>query len=127
MVSRKIYESKSQADFSILLLALKNLVVNESLRYGYSFLPFPNPDTKAKPIDFIRQCADIDIALIFQEVEENVVKISLRSKESFDVQSFSSQFGGGGHKKASGIILKGSLDDVIQRVIDALESSINSI
>ncbi|MBT5953969.1 hypothetical protein HOG98_04545 [bacterium] len=127
LVSRKIYESKSQTDFSILLLALKNLVVNESLSYGYSFLPFPSPDSKAKPIDFIRQCADIDIALVFQEIEQDVIKISLRSKESFDVQLFSAQFGGGGHKKASGIMLKGSLDDVIQRVINALESSINSI
>jgi phosphoesterase RecJ-like protein len=47
------------------------------------------------------------------------VKISFRTTRGVDANEFAHQFGGGGHVKASGAMVEGSLDDVQKRVIAA--------
>ncbi len=57
--------------------------------------------------------------LYVRELENGCCKLSARSKSSFDVNSLARKFGGGGHSKASGATIEGSLADVKQRLIDA--------
>ena len=45
------------------------------------------------------------------------VKVSFRSVGDVDVADLAHQFGGGGHKKASGASLEGSLGEVQERVL----------
>ena len=47
------------------------------------------------------------------------VKVSFRSVGDFDVAKFASQFGGGGHAKASGASIAGSMADVQAQVLGA--------
>jgi phosphoesterase RecJ-like protein len=75
-------------------------------------------------IDFIRQLADIDVFLVFQVLHDNLIKVNLRSKTDFDVSAFSKQFGGGGHRKASGILYKGSLQDCREELLSALKDAL---
>lgn len=58
----------------------------------------------------------VRIALLFRELPGGSVKVSLRSKGLLDVQALATEFGGGGHRNASGIVLSGSLEDVVHRV-----------
>lgn len=44
---------------------------------------------------------------VFIKEKEDGVSLSLRSRNDFDVSELASKFGGGGHRKASGIKLKG--------------------
>ncbi|MDP8234112.1 MAG: bifunctional oligoribonuclease/PAP phosphatase NrnA, partial [Candidatus Saelkia tenebricola] len=68
-------------------------------------------------IDFIRSLKDIQVAVVFQETKDNIVKISFRSKDKkVDVNKIAALFGGGGHKMASGCRVKGSLTSVQNRV-----------
>jgi phosphoesterase RecJ-like protein len=56
------------------------------------------------------------IALFFRELAGGKVKVSLRSKGQLDVQQLASEFGGGGHRNASGIVMSGSYDEVVSRI-----------
>ena len=58
----------------------------------------------------------IRIALLFRELEGGRVKVSLRSKGEMNVHLLASEFGGGGHRNASGIVMPGTIDDVIETV-----------
>ena len=60
----------------------------------------------------------ISVALLFRELSGNQVKVSLRSKGELDVHSLAAEFGGGGHRNASGIVLDGELDAVARMVTD---------
>jgi len=60
----------------------------------------------------------ISVALLFRELDGGEVKVSLRSKGELDVHALASEFGGGGHRTASGIVPPGALDEVVQSVID---------
>jgi phosphoesterase RecJ-like protein len=59
----------------------------------------------------------VRIALLFREMDGGRIKVSLRSKGSLDVYELATEFGGGGHPNASGIVTDGELGDVMDRVI----------
>ncbi len=54
----------------------------------------------------------VKIAILFKELPNGKSKASLRSKGEVDVNLLASEFGGGGHRNASGIVLNKSLDEV---------------
>ena len=60
----------------------------------------------------------VRVALLFREMPGGRIKVSLRSKGDLDVHRLASEFGGGGHRNASGIVLAGSLDEVSARIIE---------
>ncbi len=61
----------------------------------------------------------IDVAVIFVEQNNAAVKVSWRSKSGIDVSQIAVQFGGGGHKAASGADIPGNLEEVREKVLNA--------
>lgn len=123
-IAQTMYENKSLETFQVIQLALSRLVIDPQNRFAYSTLPASAPEADIKIIDFIRQLGGIDVFLVFCETKQGEIKINLRSKGKFNVSQFASQFGGGGHIFASGITLKGPLEDICQTVITKLSSSL---
>lgn len=60
----------------------------------------------------------ISVALLFRELADGRIKVSLRSKGALDVHRLAAEFGGGGHRNASGIVMEGALDDAVRVVTD---------
>jgi phosphoesterase RecJ-like protein len=60
----------------------------------------------------------ITVALLFRELAGGRVKVSLRAKGVLDVHRLAAEFGGGGHRNASGIVMEGALEDVVRTVTD---------
>lgn len=77
---------------------------------------------EARPSDLegivsqLRQTKDVEVAMFLYELEQQVYKVSLRSKDSVDVSAVAKYFGGGGHAKAAGFTMKGTVHDVINNV-----------
>jgi bifunctional oligoribonuclease and PAP phosphatase NrnA len=59
------------------------------------------------------------MAVFFRDLGHGKVKVSFRSTGEVDVNAFARQFGGGGHAKASGALIAGSLAEVRDNVITA--------
>ena len=70
-------------------------------------------------VEHARSVSGTRLALFFRDLGHGKVKVSFRSMGGVDVNRFARQFGGGGHAKASGALVIGSLDDVRERVIAA--------
>jgi bifunctional oligoribonuclease and PAP phosphatase NrnA len=58
----------------------------------------------------------VRIAILFRELPGGKVKVSLRSKGDIDVQRMAAEFGGGGHRNASGIVMPGGFREVVDAV-----------
>jgi len=58
----------------------------------------------------------VKIVALFRELAERKVKVSLRSKGRLDVHRLATEFGGGGHHNAAGIVMAGSLGEVADLV-----------
>jgi phosphoesterase RecJ-like protein len=64
--------------------------------------------------------SDVEAAVLFLELGPKETKVSLRSRASLDVNQIASQFGGGGHRAASGVRYPGPLVEAEKNVIQAV-------
>jgi len=60
----------------------------------------------------------VRVAVMFKELTGGRVKLSFRSKADLDVNRLAAQYGGGGHTNASGAVVLGSLQEIVDRVLD---------
>ncbi|MBS3812571.1 bifunctional oligoribonuclease/PAP phosphatase NrnA [Candidatus Bipolaricaulota bacterium] len=74
----------------------------------------------------LRTTEGAKVACVFKELSDNRVKVSLRSKEGFDVSRVASKFGGGGHTVAAGCLVKGELEEVRKRVLSEIDKRVNA-
>lgn len=121
-IHNNIFDTNSEDKLKLMGTALKNLKVNKELRTAYISLSreelnehnFRKGDTEGF-VNYGLSLEGIIFAAIFIEKEnEEMVKISFRSKGDFDVNKFArAHFEGGGHVNAAGGKSDLSLNDTI--------------
>jgi phosphoesterase RecJ-like protein len=78
-------------------------------------------------IDHIRAIEPVIVACVFEEIEPELTRISLRSKTGqVNVNEIAAQFGGGGHPAAAGARIVGHPLSTQRRVIAAVKKAINA-
>ena len=68
----------------------------------------------------LRVTQGVEVAIFFYQIGVEEYKVSLRASGNVDVSKVAQVFGGGGHVKAAGLTMKGS----VQNIIDALVEQI---
>ncbi len=77
-------------------------------------------------IDHIRAIEPVVVACVFEEIEPELTRISLRSKSlDVNVNEIAAQFGGGGHQAAAGARIPGSPLSTQRRVITAIKRALS--
>ncbi|MNY81924.1 Bifunctional oligoribonuclease and PAP phosphatase NrnA [compost metagenome] len=56
--------------------------------------------------------------MLIKEKAPGVIKVSLRSSGLVDVAAIAQSLGGGGHVRASGCTIYGTLDDAVARMVE---------
>lgn len=78
-------------------------------------------------IDHIRDIDPVIVACLFEEIEPEVVRISLRSKSPLvNVAGIAEQFEGGGHKAAAGALITGKSMTIQRRVVKAIRVALKA-
>ena len=78
-------------------------------------------------IDHIRAIEPVIVACVFEEVEPELTRISLRSKnKDVNVSEIAGLFGGGGHTAAAGARIAGRPMSIQRRVVAAIKKAINA-
>jgi len=76
-------------------------------------------------IDHIRDIKPVEVACLFEELEPELTRISLRSKnDKVNVSEIAAQFGGGGHKAAAGARIPGRPLAVQRKVLAAVRKAL---
>lgn len=71
-------------------------------------------------IDYGMSIGSVRVAVCMSEQRENSYKVSFRSKD-VDVCAAAAVFGGGGHVRAAGCVANGFYEDVVRKVVRAIE------
>ncbi|MBO6182421.1 MAG: bifunctional oligoribonuclease/PAP phosphatase NrnA [Acidaminococcaceae bacterium] len=71
-------------------------------------------------VSYPRYIEGVEVALLFKQVEENLTRVSFRSKQ-VDVAKIALSFGGGGHQKASGCSIHAPLKEAESVVLPVVE------
>jgi len=78
-------------------------------------------------IDHIRAIAPVVVACVFEELEPELTRVSLRSKsDKVNVNEVAAQFGGGGHPAAAGARISGSPLSAQRKVIAAVKKALKA-
>ena len=101
----------------------EELVVSYVLQEDYQNYNIDSSETDFL-IDSIRLVKESNIALLLKEQQDKSFKGSLRSRNELDVQQIASLFGGGGHKAASGFSTNLSMEEIKNKVKNAINSQI---
>jgi phosphoesterase RecJ-like protein len=81
---------------------------------------YPGNDD-ANLIDLVSTIDQFDIAIIFTEQKNNIVKVSWRARTGLDVSQLAKEYGGGGHPAAAGASISGTIKEVQARVLEATQ------
>ena len=85
------------------------------------------PEDNEGLIDHLRAIQGVIVAVFFEELAEDKVRVSMRSKdEAVDVCAICQKFGGGGHTLAAGARVKGTLEEVEKKVLEEIRDVINA-
>jgi len=83
------------------------------------------PDDANEFVNYLMETAEVEVAAVFSNLrEKGWVKVNLRSRGRVDVNVVARRFGGGGHRLASGCLLKGSLAGVRRKVLSEINKRI---
>jgi phosphoesterase RecJ-like protein len=122
----RVYASAPPGRLRLLADVLSTLGVDEAAGLAWLSMSagaLEKYDVRQEDLDGIvehaRSIAGTRMALFFRDLGYGKVKISFRSTGEVDVNAFARQFGGGGHARASGALIAGSLPEVRERVINA--------
>ncbi len=75
-------------------------------------------------VEQLRLIDGVETAIFLTETGSGEFKVSLRAKNYVDVSEIAGFFGGGGHKKAAGCTMHGSVHDVINALSEQIERQI---
>ena len=125
-VYQRVYASAPVGRLRLLAEVLQTLGVDETK--GLSWLSMSagaldQHEVRQEDLDGIvehaRSIAGTRMAVFFRDLGHGKVKVSFRSTGSVDVNAFARTFGGGGHARASGALIAGTLPEVRDRVLAA--------
>lgn len=71
-------------------------------------------------VDYAASIDDVELSALLREIGPREVRVSLRSRNSFNVASLAETFGGGGHRKAAGLTVHRPLEEAKAIIIDGL-------
>jgi bifunctional oligoribonuclease and PAP phosphatase NrnA len=125
-VYEQVYATAPAGRLRLTAEVLETLVVEPEL--GLAWLTVPagalerhgvGADDLDGLVEFARSVQGTRMALLFRPLANGRIKVSFRSVGDVDVAEFAHPFGGGGHAKASGASIPGTLDEVQRQVLTA--------
>lgn len=130
-VYQRLYASFPRRRFELLRAALASLEHDPEL--GLSWMVIPAETTRALRVtsedfeglvDHARAVEGTRVAILFRGLDDGSTKLSLRSNGDVDVNRIARSFGGGGHVKAAGALVKAPPASAVPRVLAAVREAL---
>jgi phosphoesterase RecJ-like protein len=84
------------------------------------------PEDNEGLIDHLRAIRGVIVAVFFEELADDKVRVSMRSKtEKVNVCTICEKFGGGGHVLAAGARVKGTLNEVEKKILEETRNAVS--
>jgi phosphoesterase RecJ-like protein len=133
LLYERLFEENTLPRLKLTGLMLERLQITDGGRVAYTEIRRSDYDaTGASPqdtedlVNYTRSLAGVEVGLLFMEQPRGGIKVSFRSRARVDVARLAEQFGGGGHRLASGAVLETSLAEARARVLEALHATLNA-
>lgn len=130
-ISRRLLKDVPANVVQLLGSVLSRVQVTDDGRLAYAEVPLSEleklqvEDSQIRFfIDDIDRVKGPEVVAIFRELNDSKVKVSLRSRNAA-INGVAAKFGGGGHPKAAGCVVPGTLSSVRDKVVSAVIDTLN--
>ncbi len=72
-------------------------------------------------INYARSIHGVEVSIFLTQLEDDLYRLSFRSRGHIDVSAIAASFGGGGHKNAAACTLRGSVESIRDKVENILK------
>lgn len=127
----KIFNTRSLGATKLIAAYINNMILYKDDKISLSSLSLKEikrcgakADDCETLINYGKDIETVEVAVFIREIKEKTYKISMRSKNYVNVAEIAGNFGGGGHIKAAGCLIKGEFKDVKEIILEALEDYI---
>lgn len=134
-INRRIYQEIPASGFITQREVLNNMVIEEGGSISHYSMPAGrkaelgvSAEDCKDLVDIIRVMQGVKAAVIFEDLENGLIRVSLRSKDPrVDVSAIAGEHGGGGHKMASGIRMRGPLEEAREKVLNSIRTVVRQL
>ena len=132
VVAKNLEESYPASRYKLLALALSSLKIELGGRYATMDVTQNMLKKTGASMEFsdefafyTRAVGGVEVGALFREAGDGVIKVSLRSKDVVNVAALAKEFGGGGHARAAGLRIKGTMDQAKKKIRHAVEKALS--
>ncbi len=130
-VSVELYENIGVARMLINGRALDNMEIFAGGKAAVAYVTQKMLDEAGAEMDdtegiiqSLRSISGVEIAVLLKELSDGRIKAGMRAKTTANVAEICSRFGGGGHVKAAGCSLDGTLEEAKALIMKEVEASL---
>ena len=130
-VYKKVMQMKTRANFELRKLVMDRMEFLHDNKIAFTYMTLEDekkvgamPGDNEGLVEIGRDIEGVEVSILMRE-KANGYKASLRSNEYVNVSDVCVTFGGGGHKKAAGCNMYGSLEQIKLQILSEVEKYIN--
>ena len=134
-VYRKVLQTKTRANFELQKIVGDRLEFLENGKVVFTYITLEDEKrVGAKTgdheglVEYGRDVEGVEVSIFLREKENNPngFKVSLRSTEYVNVSDICLMFGGGGHPKAAGTYMKGTIEQIKEKLLIEIRKQLKS-
>ncbi len=132
-IYKRVLETKTKPNFELMKKTIDRMEFLENGKITFTYIT--NKDLEEVNagigdheglVEIGRDVEGVEVSIFVRQKEndENIYKVSMRSNEYVNVSDVCLMFGGGGHEKAAGAVIQGTLEQVKTKIINELKKVI---
>jgi phosphoesterase RecJ-like protein len=132
LVARNVYDSNNMGRLKLFGAVLGAMQIDQSGRIAIVYVDHEMAraaggtyeDTEGL-INLPLTVKEIEAVVFFKQEKGDEYRVSLRSKGDVDINAIAKEYGGGGHKNASGCTISGPIEELQKALVAKIEDAIN--
>ena len=130
-VYQKVLSTKTRAHFELSRIVSARMEFFHEGRVAFTYMNLEDEQKVGAEegdhegiVELGRNIEGVEVSIFIREKEENGYKVSLRSKDYVNVADVALMLGGGGHIKAAGCFVQGTVQEVKEKILEELKKVI---
>ena len=130
-VYKKVLQTKTRANFELRKIIMERMefLCDNKITFTYMMLQDEEkvgalPGDHEGLVEVGRDIEGVEVSIFVREKEDGIYKASLRSNNYVNVSDVCIPFNGGGHIRAAGCNIQGTLEQVKEKIVKEVENYI---
>jgi bifunctional oligoribonuclease and PAP phosphatase NrnA len=130
-IYRKLFERNTLGRLKLMGETLSGMKTDSDGRIAYATISQRDllrtgaiPPDSEDLVDYTVSMRGVEVGILFIEQARGGVKASFRARNGLDCARLAAQFGGGGHREAAGATIAGTMPEIVQRVLAAVQMTL---